>query len=211
MKKLNKGFTLIEVLIALFILAIISVIATAGLRSVINLQRGTRADLAQLQQLQIAMSLIERDLSQVIDRPITNSQGQIKPPIRGTSTQVSFTRAGFSNPNMVFKRSSLQRVRYYLAGDKLVRATWTHIDAAPKTRPDLKVLLTQVKQLTIGYIGPKGQSVKSWAMPSAQLASATMPKVVIPAAVIMHLNLGKQGGITRVFRIAGRGFQHEVN
>jgi type II secretion system protein J len=62
----RAGFTLLEILIALFIFTIVSMILVSALHNVLNNQAATEKKAHQLAKLQIAMLLMSRDIEQTI-------------------------------------------------------------------------------------------------------------------------------------------------
>ncbi|MCQ8131101.1 PulJ/GspJ family protein, partial [Methylomonas rivi] len=70
-KRFNRagGFTLLELLVAMAIFAIMAVMAYGGLKTVIDTRRATQAKAAQLRQLQQALYLLNEDLQQAVSRP----------------------------------------------------------------------------------------------------------------------------------------------
>src|SRR5699024_5356133 len=65
-----RGFTLIEILVAVTILAILAVAAYGGLNALIKSREITKTHAQHFKQLQLAMATIERDLEQTSARPI---------------------------------------------------------------------------------------------------------------------------------------------
>src|SRR5579862_9001716 len=98
MNKNKHGFTLLEILIALFIFSIVSMIMVGALHTVFNSQSTTAKHAAALTKLQIAFLLMSHDLEQTINRPITNAKGIVEAPFVGTHDTVTFTHAGAANP-----------------------------------------------------------------------------------------------------------------
>ena len=151
----SKGFTLIEILIALLIFAIIGVIAAMSLQSILKAQRKLKIADHALLQLQISMTLVRRDLMQVIDRKIRDDNGDLAPAFVASSEGIIFTRTGLMNPLNLYRQSNMQRVGYVLHGDKLVRLTWDVLDQPPGTKPESKVILSDVKSLRWQFITDK--------------------------------------------------------
>src|SRR3989338_4904860 len=68
MKK-NRGFTLIEIIVALFIFAIVGVLAAMSLNTMIRAHKRLDVADSHLLQLEISMTMMRRDIAQIIDRP----------------------------------------------------------------------------------------------------------------------------------------------
>lgn len=170
-----SGFTLLEVLIAVAITAMIGVGATQLLSSIVNTRQSTDIRAEQLASLQRFNSVVSRDMEQIINRPIRDEFGDHQEALvlDGKDYLLEFTRAGWRNsPLAVDPRSELQRVAYRLElmdsdactvaretllrwgvdtprGQCLVRYFWPVLDRANTSLPQQQMLLEQVDQLNI--------------------------------------------------------------
>ena len=210
-KRPTYAFTLIEILIALMIFAVIGVLAAMSLQSMIRTHKQLKKSDAQILQLQITMTLLRRDISQVINRPIRNeSGGQDAAFTASGGNSIIFTRTGLINPFGMSQQSNMQRVGYTLQGAKLVRLTWDVLDQPPKAEPEKQVLLNDVHSLQWQFITDSGKKSSSW--PPAigsnmqQENQSPLPKVVL---MVMHLK--KEGVIQGVFPIPARGVNAQAN
>jgi general secretion pathway protein J len=195
-----NGFTLLEILIALAIFAVIAVIVVVGLRTVINTNQRVNEVDDRLRQILMATTIMRRDISQMIDRPITDSSGSKVGSlyIPNTST-FQFTRAGYTNPMGMLNRSSLQRVEYTLKNHKIIRTVWSTLDRTSDTKKQAVVLLTGVKSLYLSYVDPTGKVIDSWSTKIKQ-------NEIFPRAISMEIKLKKMGQLTLIIPIIGRGY-----
>ncbi len=194
--KKMAGFTLLEIIIALFIFSIVSLIMVAALHNVIAIQAATEQKTTRLAELQIALLLISRDLEQTINRPVTNSAGKLE-GFMGTPKSVTFTHAGLSNPLGQLNRTTLQRTRYEFTKNTLIRITWPVLDATSATPMDKRQLLDSVNELHFDYLDSKGHLQSIWP-PLDQL------NAILPRAVRISLTLANWGKITEIYLIAGQ-------
>lgn len=194
MNKNNKmlGFTLLEVLIAIFIFTIVSIIMVSGLRTVLNSQSITEKQSDKLANLQLALLLMSRDIEQAINRPITSAKGNVEPSFVGTPTNVTFTHAGFANPEGQLHRSTLQRTEYTLEKTRLVRGTWQVLDQTAKTLPDKRILLDNLSDLRFEYLNPQGKFTNNW--PEGGQSQSALPK-----GIRVHLTIKNWGTITQFY------------
>jgi general secretion pathway protein J len=196
-RKKMAGFTLLEILVALFIFTIIAVIMTRALHTVLDSQAVTEKRAARLAELQMAMLLMSRDVEQMIDRPIKNAERKTEAALNGTSTGMLFTHGGLANPLGQLQRSTLQRTRYSLSENNLVRQTWEVLDQVPSSKPSNRRLLSNVSELHFEYLDPEKHYNDRW-------PPANKPKAgVFPAAVKVSLVLSHWGTITQVYLIPG--------
>jgi len=75
----GRGFTLIEVLVAVAIMAVIGVAAAGSLNSLIRTSEGLKKRQAELARLEVLFTMIDRDLREIIPRRINNGEGMIEP------------------------------------------------------------------------------------------------------------------------------------
>lgn len=187
----QQGFTLLEILIALAIFAIMSMMAYAGLASVLDAREATKPRSAQMAQLQATWYLFNEDLSQVINRPIRDELG---------SPEASFG-SGRGNEILVFTRSvpswfsnvtpkNLQRVSYRFENGALYRQVWALPDRTPQTHYRRKKLIA-AEQVAVRYYDEK---LQDW-------LAFTDGKGGIPKALEITISLADFGFIRHLFLI----------
>ena len=184
----QQGFTLLEILIALAIFSVMSMMAYAGLAAILDARASTVPRAQQLGQLQTTLYLLNEDLSQVIKRPIRDQLGSSEPAFsigRGNEILV-FTR---TVPSWLANSSetNLLRVSYSLEKEALYRRVWTIPDRTQQTEyRRRKLLVTQ--GVTI-----KGFSAKT----------KTWGEIVgeIPQALDISFKLDGLGSVHRTFLI----------
>lgn len=214
----HQGFTLIEILIALAILAVIGVMMAAGLRSAIRTQNVMTRKADHLSVVQEAVVIMERDIVQIINRPVIDTGGNVLPGIVLTNNNnkqlLEFTRAGFINPFSVEPRTTMQRVGYALDGQNLIRKVWHVLDRVPNTVPQSSVLLSGVNSFTVNlyYINAAASSANPAVPPVLQIlqqtpvvqTTQTNPQMLpLPLAVEFILDVDGIGIITRTIPLAG--------
>ena len=197
MRHKKNGFTLLEILIALFIFTIVSLIMVSALHNSMTNQSETEKKSARLNELQIALILVSRDIEQVINRPIMNSKNVLENAFIGTPNTITFTRAGLANPFGQLSRATLQRVRYSLKKNNFIRDTWDGLDQVADVLPHSRILLTTVTALQFEYLDAKGNFQKSWPPPEQS-------HVNLPRAVRVTLTLENWGTLTQLYLIPGQ-------
>ncbi len=114
-KSSTHGFTLLELVIAMAIFAIMSTIAYSGLNNVLTAKERTDEQAQQLVRLQLAFTHMGRDISQAVNRGIRDEYGESQPALVGRDLDgylIELTRSGWRNPipQEERPRSSLQRI-----------------------------------------------------------------------------------------------------
>lgn len=197
----SRGFTLVELLVAIAIFAVLSAIVYGALSNVLLLDSGSRERQRSLADLQRVMILIERDLLQLAPRTIINEFGDQAGAFvlrSSPSLELEFTRGGYQNPGQLL-RSTLKRVAYSFREGALVRKTWSVLDRASQTEPEHEeVLLEGVEELIITAWGSEWQSDWPASTSSQQRADARLP-----AAVRIELRLQQFGSFVMVIPAPG--------
>ena len=192
-----RGFTLLELLVALAIFAVLSVMAYGGLRNVLDTRAQVEVEAARLTALQTTFTLIGRDVEQVLARSVRDNFGDAQPPLIGGGDQLlEFTHAGLRNPSLQ-ARSQLQRVAYQLKDGRLQRLTWPMLDRAPNSEPQQAELLGGITAVEILFYDQNLAPQQEW--PQASTGSTT-PQV-LPRGVEVSIELDGWGRVTRLFRI----------
>ncbi len=149
-----RGFTLIEVLIAMAITAFVSLVAYSGLSTVITGVKSARTEASRLHEVSRALNLLSRDLRQVVDRSVYDEFGTRVSAVEGgplARETLTFTKAGWHN-TVGAPRSTLQRVAYYLDEDRLIRASWPVLDRTNAIEPNELVLLENVEAFEVSFL-----------------------------------------------------------
>ncbi|MBY0545454.1 MAG: type II secretion system minor pseudopilin GspJ [Gammaproteobacteria bacterium] len=161
MNRRLKGFTLVEILLALFIFAIMATIATVALRRIFFDKKVLDQHQTAMNQLQLATAMMRLDISQMIDRPVRSKSGQLNAAVTGTAHTITFTRTGNVNPLGSLNISNLQRVTYECTST-ITRGTWDVLDLATATKSVSRVLLKHIKDSQIFYYDDKLKRYTQW-------------------------------------------------
>jgi general secretion pathway protein J len=200
----SAGFTLLEILVAIAIFAIIGVASSALLTSVIDRNELSDARFNQLEKLQRAMIVIERDLHQAIKRPVRldgelNKNVMVGGVASGSDADgIGFVRSGWHNPQFMLPRSNMQYVAYRLQDNQLQRVYGNHVDNVIGFEPKIRVLLEQVDDFQVEFF------VKSEGAPDDQRDwNESYQGTVLPRAVAVIITTESFGEIRREFIISG--------
>lgn len=210
----SVGFTLIEILVAIGIFALIGIAATRMLASVVDVEQRMDARAARLFALQRAFSILDRDLTELVRRGVRNGFGDPIPPLTSTGDGIiEFTRSGWANP-LGEPRSDLQRVAYGYDGERVERRYWTVLDRAEDSEPVTQILLNEVRDFSVTFIDEDGQRHDAWppqdvALPGEPAPARNAPPggtsqqqprlPPLPLAIEVSLDVVPFGSVTRLW------------
>ena len=198
-----RGFTLLELLIALAIFGLLSVMSYSGLKTVMDQHAQTDEAADRLVEMQKLYLVMQRDLEQIVPRTIRGEYGDIQPAFAGSEV-MEFTRGGWSNP-LAQPRSSLQRVGYAFEDEELVRYRWQVLDRAQDSQPLKQPLTAAVSNMTVRYLSPTNEWSASWpdvaALTAAAVAGSGALPDDLPRAVEVTLEHDRFGELVWLFRV----------
>lgn len=153
-KKTNLGFTLVELLVAIAIFAVLSALGWKIFDYLVKVKDRNAMHEENLGQLQEAYQQVQRDTLQII--PVTASFGQqILPAISLENQKISFSKTGMTDP-LKQGISTYERVEYvYNAQDKkLYRLKYANLNLPNSAQPLSSVLLNDVDQYQVTLLNP---------------------------------------------------------
>jgi general secretion pathway protein J len=177
MRARQQGFTLIEVVVSLTLLAIMSVMAYQALAVVLDTNERSRQQLAAQSRLQRAWSIIGRDLWHLRNRSFSDGLGKIELPYMTDPSDfgVRFSRGG--GPMLAANPSGVSRVYYSLNDDhQLMRTTWAITDSPRDSDGSARALIDGVEEVVFEHLGAKEFSV-NWP-PLGSGGGAALPRMV---------------------------------
>jgi general secretion pathway protein J len=155
----RRGFTLIEILVAMAIFTLIGLASTGVLNSVINSDQLSSERFAKLEELQRAMLTIERDILQIVPRALRVNGEPVSAVISGgedvlnsDADGLGFVRAGWHNPQMLLPRSTLQAIGYRLQEEQLQRLFGNYVDNVIGYEPKIKILLSDIEDFRVSFL-----------------------------------------------------------
>jgi general secretion pathway protein J len=194
----SAGFTLLELLISMAIVAIIGVMALAGLSEVINQQMLARERAERWREVQLAMRLVAQDIAQLHPRPTREELGQAYQPSLladpSAAYALEFSRAGWANP-AGFPRGTVLRVAYEWNEDTLTRLHWPVADRTLATAPIRVELLSGVEAVQVRFLDAANQRHVDWP-PLTMLGPGRL--TARPRAIEFEVRLRGYGTIWRL-------------
>ena len=174
----QRGFTLLELLVAMAVLALLASISWRGLDSVLGAQAQVQAELRRWEDLDRVMQQLARDLSLALERPVQEPAGEL------LITRLGETDAGPA-------QSGPRRVGYRLRDGGL--EYFTHSSSSPAAAVEASRVLENVAALELRALGADGQ----W---RALRRDPRQPDVA-PRAVAAEIVLAGGERILRIFAL----------
>ena len=219
----TKGFTLIEVMVAISVFAVIAAGVYRVLSAMVDTQSKIVAHSESLRDLQRALWLISVDMNQMVMRDVRKPNDNRSPALIADDDDylIQFTRQGLRNP-LLLARSDLERVAYSIGPDPdkyaalkdgdqgsdsktknkksrhLLRHTWGATDRRDNAKETVQVLFRNVEEVRLEFLDIKGNWKEDW--PEKKLDDKAHTRI-LPAAIKLVIKTDKYGDLERVFQV----------
>lgn len=156
-KSHQSGFTLVETMIALFILGLVSAAGTTLLLGATSASKQIRQRDAAAHEIDLAQAFIRGDIAAMSQRAILPNDGFSMPGnLFGESAPsedpvLAFVRSGWINPGNVETRSDLQAVEYRLENGNLQREVYVRPDSVNSTPVSQRTLMTDIDRIDMRF------------------------------------------------------------
>lgn len=194
----SRGFTLIEMVVAIALLAVLAAVAYATLDGMLRQQAATEARVDRHAGWQRTMLLLGNDLMQVHPRSIrSGSHGDRVAALNATPDadgMVEWTRGGWANP-AAHARSTYQRVAWRVVDGELQRLYWMTLDRDAVSQPVVAPVLREVQALRWRFLAEDGRWHEYWPALDAPIPEPDR----LPRAVELTLLLEDGNELRRVF------------
>jgi general secretion pathway protein J len=197
----QRGFTLIEVLVAMAILAVVIMATHQILDSTTKAKEASDEKIAELNGLQTAFRLMDQDFSQMTQRTVRNEAGDAQEQyllagryiLESQYDGIAFVRDGWVNPINLLPRSELQAVGYRVLNDNLERVYRVYVDQLDNMEPRVQVVLKGIEELKFEFLDANNEWQEQWQIKA------------LPKAVAVTLQQIEAEPIRRVFLVPGQG------
>jgi general secretion pathway protein J len=192
----SRGFTLVEILVALALLALVAVLAYRGVASLVDGETRLADEAQRWRALDAALARMEADIRQAIPRAVdagtTREPAWIAALESHGASAIAFSRAGAefdAEPGIAG-----QRIGYRLRSGTLEVVYWPGLDRARAGDAGAQAwpLVDGVAQLRIDHLGERGAWLPSWPQPG---------EGALPRALRVTLTLASGEAVERWFAL----------
>lgn len=170
------GFTLVELLVAISIFAVLSALGWKVFDYLIKIKDQNTQHEQRLDQLQQAYQQFLRDSIQTV--PVSSRVGErVEAALLLQNGQLSFTKTGVTDPLMKGTPSD-ERIEYRYNADekKLYRYKYTYLNQIRRQQPETSVVLDSVEQFQIVVLNP--DELSQWPIDPLSNADSLQPYVL---------------------------------
>lgn len=190
-----RGFTLVELLVALAIFALITGFAYRGLNAMLESRAALETESRKWRDVAIFVGRLDRDLSAALERPsLSSSETQLSPLSSLTESTASSEGLAITRSGSPLQESALaapQRIAYRLHEGAVERLSWTGVDIAPRDAPTTVAVLKQVSAFSVRFLDSAGEWRTTWGLPMSGVTT-------FPAAVEVTVQLASGEKIVRL-------------
>lgn len=154
----DSGFSLMETLVALFVIALLSTAGGSLLLGTLNSTSRVEVLAGDIRELEVTSAFLRDDLAAMTSRASAPPDGLSFPSgPAGTDGRrdgviLTFVRGGWARYDVDVLRSDLLRVEYVRRGDALVRRIYNAPDPGPETPMSERVLLSGLSDINLRYM-----------------------------------------------------------
>ena len=189
--KSARGFTLVEILVALLILSLLALMSYRGLGAVLDAREHVRQETEKWQRIALFFVRFQRDVELAAPRAVRVGAA-VAPAWLGApneTTQASLEFSRFASNEDV---DTARRIGYRLNDKQEIELLlWPGLDVAPDMVPARYPVLAGVKTFQLQYMNPALAWVDTWPTSPSDLP--------IPRAVRLRIVLASDEEIVRVF------------
>jgi general secretion pathway protein J len=190
-RRLHKGFTLLELLIAVVVFSIMATMAYGGLNSVLTTRDSTDQAAQELDALQQTFLFLQQDLLQIVGRSVRDELGDSEPSLKGgggSETLLSLTRSDLGG---LGRYPALRRISYRFSEGRLQRVSELVLDRFPDSPKTTMELLPKVNRIHIHFLADEWAD--TW--PPAGVSDLD----ALPRAVEITLETERWGEVRRLY------------
>lgn len=173
------GFTLIETVVSMLLLAVMSVLSYQAVDAVLATNERSRQGLAEEASLQRAWQIIGRDIMHLRARPFVDGLGMREPAYVTDRSEfgVRFSRGG--GPMVKSNPSGLRRVEYSINREQqLQRQSWAITQSPRQSEGSILILMNNVDEVVFEHLTKDFFYSPDWPPINETHSLSSLPKMI---------------------------------
>lgn len=191
----SRGFTLLELIVAVAVFAVVATLAYSGLDLMLRSRASLEGEADRQRAVELAVLGLERDLRQALARPVRGPYGEEQPALMGSAGAAEWTVLDLTS-----SRDGVHpvagRVRYAVVDGALWRARDPVLDRSPRESARNRRVLADVQRMSFRYVASARQRLDQWPPRTGITAPERLPR-----AVEVTLVLADRGEISRLIEL----------
>lgn len=202
----QRAFTLLEVLVAMIIFAIMAVMSYRALASVLDSREQLEAEARKWRDLSLFFTRLEQDMAATLNRPVRSvddifQQALVVNPDSRSEAALAFTRGGYVGAEGTL--AGPQRIAYRLKDSTLELMLWPHLDMPPRGTATPYAALDGVQGFGVRALDSAGNWQQRWPVPGTAAQSGAAAGA-LPNGIEVSVTLQSGETYTRIFAIRGQ-------
>jgi general secretion pathway protein J len=174
-----KGFTLIEILVAIFLASLIVILVFSGLSTSLSMNEKTLNRSNLLSQITLTDKTIKRDLLHALDRKARDERGdELDSPLFGETllNEGIFLAFSIHTPIKDNSQGALKWVEYSKEGTQIIRSEYSYADKVLDSLKHTSILLESVDSLDLKFFN-QGSFTEVWP-PQETVEFSELPQMI---------------------------------
>ena len=175
----EDGFTLIEVMVSVVIMAFTTLLSYQAVDVVIKVNERSRSDLAEEAKLQRAWQIIGQDLLHLRPRTFVDERGSIEPAYLTDPSEfgLRFSRGG--GPMIRSNPSGVRRIAYSINEEQqLQRQSWAITGSTRDSEGSRLLILNGVEEILLEHLTPDYTYDPNWPPLNQNVTIRSLPKMI---------------------------------
>ena len=175
----EKGFTLIEILVSIFLASLIVVLVFSGLSTSLSMNEKTLNRSNLLSQITLTDKTIKRDLLHALDRKARDERGdELDSPLFGETllNEGIFLAFSIHTPIKDTSQGALKWVEYSKEGSQIIRSEYSYADKVLDSLKHTSILLESVDSLDLKFFN-QGSFTEVWP-PQDTVEFSELPQMI---------------------------------
>jgi general secretion pathway protein J len=194
----EAGFTLIEMLVSLFIFSLIAAGTMTAMSNSLSMRERVNIGMDSLNQLNASRAIMRNDFERLSLRQRRDILGSFEPYVLTTDNEalIEFTRLGRENPGGLEARGDAERVAYIFEEGNLIRQSWPSANPDVSSKPHERLLFENLKSARIEFMSGN-------LIPISRLAIGANASENLPGVIQFILTDDRDMETTHIFELRG--------